>query len=180
MTMKRRGRPPKTGNLFQDNGRNLSSVRKEEPDPEGPVLPETLPEPAQAAGGRRLFGAAPDSDGSGGGGGQQPPVPNNASPFQDPDQSVSAILKRVMTEPAAPEFQKTEDRMMTNAELLARSLIYDALKGDRDAREKVLDRLEGKPIRGQPVFAPDTSLEEQIDRLGVAALNDLAEGEDGT
>jgi hypothetical protein len=49
-----------------------------------------------------------------------------------------------------------------------------ALLGQKDARDAVLDRLEGKAIRGQAVQAPDNTLDEQLDRASIDAINRLA------
>lgn len=62
-------------------------------------------------------------------------------------------------------------------ELLARLLVERALLGNQFAIEAVLDRVEGKAVRGQAAAQVDNSIEEQIGRAEVAALNALSDKE---
>lgn len=68
---------------------------------------------------------------------------------------------------------------MSNAEVLMRGILRDALKGDKAAREILLDRAEGKAVRGQVVQSADTTVEDQIDAAALALLNGLAEPDKG-
>lgn len=83
-------------------------------------------------------------------------------------------------EDAAEEFQEkyVGQGRMKNLEILARGLVQDALNGDKNTRELVIDRIEGKAVRAAQVQPPDTTLEDQLDRASVAALNELAEQKD--
>lgn len=67
---------------------------------------------------------------------------------------------------------------MTNAEVLARNILNDALAGDKAAREMIVDRVEGKAVRGEKVQTADTTVEDQIGEAEVALLNGLAGGPD--
>jgi hypothetical protein len=87
---------------------------------------------------------------------------------------MSDLLKEMLLEPADAEFQKVEGRVLTNMEVLAAGIMVDALRGGRDARDAILNRVEGKPGQAAQTQAPDTALEEQLDKLGIEALNDLA------
>jgi hypothetical protein len=94
------------------------------------------------------------------------------------DARLSDILRRNLAEPADPEFQTDDANVQTNMEVLAATLMRDALRGDKAAREQLLNRVDGRPSVAEPVKAGDSRLEEQLDHLGVAALNDLANVEE--
>lgn len=65
---------------------------------------------------------------------------------------------------------------MSNAEVLARKLLSKALFEDKVAMEMVADRIEGKAVRAAQVNAVDKTVEDQLDRLDNARLDDLAKG----
>lgn len=65
---------------------------------------------------------------------------------------------------------------MTNAEALARKLLDRALREDKVAMEMVADRIEGKAVRAAQVNAVDKTVEDQLDHLDNARLDDLAKG----
>jgi hypothetical protein len=91
----------------------------------------------------------------------------------------SRVLRRILTEVAADEFQDdptvnpSQRRNLTNAEVLARRLIYKACQGRDAAMEAVFDRVEGKPGRTATQKGSDDHINEQIDQTLVNDLNKL-------
>lgn len=76
------------------------------------------------------------------------------------------MLRRIALEIAAPEHQDRTGPPLTNLELLARRVFREALSsnmGSQRAREMIVERLEGKAIRGEKPPQPDTGLEGQLD-----------------
>lgn len=66
---------------------------------------------------------------------------------------------------------------MTNLEALARKLWAEALDsgmGSQRARDQLVERLEGKAVRGEKPATPDTTLTEQLDRTEAELINSLA------
>jgi hypothetical protein len=62
---------------------------------------------------------------------------------------------------------------MTKAEVLARSILDRAMDGNQQAQELVIDRVEGKAGKASDIKPPDTTIEDQIGRAEVEALNAL-------
>lgn len=89
------------------------------------------------------------------------------------------MFKRLLAEVASPKFQTNEAAVLTNADVLARGILEDAMAGDKAAREIVLDRVEGKAVRGQTIQSADTTVEDQITEAEVALLNNLAKPDKG-
>jgi hypothetical protein len=76
---------------------------------------------------------------------------------------------------AAEMFQEG-DRQITNLEALARMVWNDGLSqrmGSQRTREMIVERLEGKAVRGEKVNLPDTSLDDQLDRTEAELINAL-------
>jgi len=65
---------------------------------------------------------------------------------------------------------------MTNLEALARRVFDEALSrnlGSQRARELIVERLEGKAVRGDKPVTPDTTLEDQLERTEADLINSL-------
>lgn len=176
------GRPPKHMGLSTPMRRlvdddSLQDLRQETPQSEEPVLLPARGGNPPEAGSLRVFGTADDHHV---GGRNRKPVESTVSyragqtVSPDTDLRISPLLKRIMAETAADEFQDDGTRM-TNLEVLVRKLVDRALNENQFAMETVLDRFEGKPVRANQVQVADTALEEQIDRASVDALNSLLE-----
>ncbi len=181
---RRAGRPPQHVGLATPmnlkkvaNGLELQNLRGEEPKQEGPVLPATRASYPKAVRGSGIFGAASHNDPERPAKTLSPPVlDNSGGSAEDESLSFTAYLKKVAME-IAPEDYQDADSEMTGLELLARKVFYAALSdnmGAQRARELVVERLEGKAVRAAQVQTPDTTIEDQIDRAAVAALNELA------
>jgi hypothetical protein len=66
---------------------------------------------------------------------------------------------------------------MTNLEALARRVFDEALTaalGSQRAREMIVERLEGKAVRGEKPNLPDTNLDDQLDRTEADLINALS------
>lgn len=99
--------------------------------------------------------------------------PSQVAPAGDTEQRISILVKRILREVAGREHQDGGSRR-TNAEALTRLLMNRALEGNQFAIEAVLDRAEGKPVKGVTISTPDLSVEDMISQQEVALLNDLA------
>lgn len=166
----KRGRPPKSLRLDplkgNQSGEGLSDVRSPTPKREESVLQTP---PAGKAPGNETVGVFANVEGpNGSGAGQPSTLPS------DPDIRLSILIRRILAEPAAPEFQDMDGVILTNAEKLARILVNKALADENQfAIEAVLDRAEGKPVKGQQVMMPDMTVEDMISNQEVALLNAL-------
>lgn len=154
------------------DGSDLRSMLPPERVDQGQVLPH--PQPAEtsrdATGG--VFAVPSDPTDP------VPAAPGNR--LDDAELNLTVLLRQILMEDAAEEFQEkyVGQGRMKNLEILARGLVQDALNGDKNTRELVIDRIEGKAVRAAQVQPPDTTLEDQLDRASVAALNELAEQKD--
>lgn len=183
---RRPGRPPKNIGLAPlgkvVNGPALRSLQSPPAKSKEPVLPPAHQNETPGNGRLGVFGTAGSIDG---GRSESTPVLSTVSNLQGTEtptletleEPLAAIFKRLLQETAAPGFQESGVRMR-NAEVLARTLMNRALEGNQFAIEVVLDRAEGKAVRGSPVAQVDTQLEEQIGRAEVAALNELTKTKD--
>lgn len=147
-----------------DHGGALRNLRTPEQQPEGSVLSEAQPQNAPADGKLGLFAAGETST--------DRPSTRRIGTVADLELNLTALLKSILLEDAVDAYQES-DRTMTNLEVIARGMVADAMRGGGAARELVIDRVEGKAVRAAQVTPPDTSLEEQIDRSSVEALNAL-------
>lgn len=84
---------------------------------------------------------------------------------------MGTLFKRLLREAAPVEYQIEDGRLVTSAEVLAKRILADALRGDRNMRDLVVAYTEGKPGTKQEQKVADTSIEDQIDRAAVAHLN---------
>jgi hypothetical protein len=92
----------------------------------------------------------------------------------DGGESIAAILRRLLTEPAKAEFQDVDDgRILSNAEVLARKLMDRALRGDEKVQGIVIDRVEGKAGRAADPKTGDDGLLADLAALDVSEINDL-------
>lgn len=95
----------------------------------------------------------------------------------DSEQRISILVKRILMEVANKTHQDGGSRR-TNAEALTRLLVNRALEGNQFAIEAVLDRAEGKPVKGATISTPDMSIEEMISQQEIALLNGLTTTKD--
>lgn len=172
------GRPPKHKGLTPEvsDESELRSVRGEERQPERPVLPDAQAREAGRNGEVRLFGTSQGKDTGGGQGNLAPAVLNPPSPVSDGELSFTDLLKQVLKEIAPSEYQDGT-RIKTKAEIIAAKVVEVAMgntTGSMRARELIVERIEGKAQRANPVSTPDTTLEDQIDKTALAMLNELA------
>lgn len=165
----RRHRKPILPELKVENGDELRSVPAAEPEPQGPVLPEAQPREAPRNASIGIFG--PGAEGTP----VQPPGRRDIDPT---DAGLTELLKKILREDAPANYQDDPTRRISSLEVIARGMVSDAMKGDKTMREMVVERVEGKAVRAAQVTPPDSSLEEQIDRAAIAALNELAEPKD--
>lgn len=61
-----------------------------------------------------------------------------------------------------------------NIEVLARTIWLAAKVGNQKAQEIIVERLEGKAVRGEKPATPDTTLNEQLERTEADLINSLA------
>jgi hypothetical protein len=148
-----------------ENGDELRSVPTAEPEPQGSVLLATQPGEAPRDASIGVFGPGAEVT---------PVTPPGRRDVDSTDASLTELLKTILREDAIAAFQDDPARRLTNLEVLARGMVNDALGGDRTMREMVVERVEGKAIRAAQVTPADSSLEDQLDRASIAALNDLA------
>jgi hypothetical protein len=173
------GRPPKYLGLTPplqravDNDA-LQGMRAPVERPQEPVLPEAREDDAQADGEVGVFAAPDDPDPGRHTKAVKPSIPGVAGP--EGELRVAVLIRRILSEVAADSYQEAGSNM-SNAEVLTRQLVDEALKGKQFAIEAVLDRYEGKPVRANQVQTPDLTIEEQIDRQSVSLLNKMAEGQ---
>lgn len=177
------GRPPKHTGLATPaslkkvvaNGSELQDLRASNGQPEEPVLQAVLEESAPQARTRGVFGAADPDDGGRRAEAQQRAVPNAPGrATQDGELRLANLFKSLLNEVCDPAFGREYGAGLTNAEVLARRILNDALSGDKAARELVIDRVEGKAVRGEKVQSSDTTVEDQVDEATVALLNGLS------
>lgn len=166
----KRGRPPKSLTLDplkgKSGGESLPDVRSPASQREESVLQSAPPGKAPRDEAVGVFAA---DEGTNRGGGSEPREVSG-----DPDIRLSILIRRVLAEHAADEFQDLDGVRMTNAEKLARILVNKAIADENQfAIEAVLDRAEGKPVKGQQVQMPDMTVEEMISQQEVALLNNL-------
>jgi hypothetical protein len=143
--------------------------------PDGPLLPDAQAEPLAGDGTLGVFAAPRDLDrGRGEPADQQAAFPDSPGRIGEvTDLKLSDLLKKLLDEVADDEFQDRPGSRMLVKEALARMLMERALGGNQFAIEAVLDRVEGKAVRGQQAAQVDNAIEEQIDRAAVASLNSL-------
>jgi hypothetical protein len=139
-----------------------------------PVLPPAQPVRVEQAQEVRVFPTAPTDSAAGGETNGQQILDLSRRLDLDPELRLSDLLRKLLKEVAAPGFQYANSRM-TNAEVLARQLLNRALEGNAGAQEMVIDRVEGKAVRANPVQSTDTTIDDQLDALDKQNLNDLVE-----
>lgn len=171
------GRPPKKiglAPLEKVDGSTLRDLRHSNANPEGSVLPETREAHSEAARTLGVFRAARGVDGGRAESASQPSAVPDVSGDEAAgvEEPIASIFKRLLQETAAPQFQENGTRWR-NAEVLARTILNRALQENQAAIDIVLDRAEGKAVRGTPVAQTDTTIEDQIDRASVEQLNKL-------
>lgn len=91
------------------------------------------------------------------------------------------MLKQIGLEMADPAVTSEYDRPMTNLEALARRLWMHALlggMGSQRTQEMLVERLEGKAVRGEKPPTTDTTLTEQLDRTEADFINALIPKDD--
>lgn len=182
MGYRKAGRPPKHIGLGSplekvSDGTELRDLRNEEPKPEGPVLQEAPKDGASQARKGRIFGAV-DGDNRGRNSEALAPAvldPPGRPASDDVDVTFTQFLKKVAVELADARHQ-THDTKMMNLEVLARLSWEEALSrnfGSQRVREMIIERLEGKAVKGEKPPVPDTTVEEQIERSEVELINAL-------
>jgi hypothetical protein len=67
-------------------------------------------------------------------------------------------------------------RAATNAEMLGAVVMREAHAGKQWAIELIRDQTEGKPVRAAQVNNSDGEVEDMLDRVSQARLNDIAKG----
>lgn len=179
------GRPRKAVGLSQPSlkqvpdGVTLRDMRQPSERHAGSVLPDPRPSAPAAPGVDRVFAAPGNLDGGRPATTDQPQAIPDAAPRTQPDDDLGLTgwLRQIIREVAADEHQEVSNgRLMTNAEALARKLLDRALREDKVAMEMVADRIEGKAVRAAQVNAVDKTVEDQLDHLDNARLDDLAKG----
>lgn len=154
--------PPLKGGA---DGPELRNMREAESNGQGSVLPSTRE--GQAAGNEPVGIFGPQA--------QTNPVESSARPVDLNEVTLTALLRRILQEPATKDRQDDPTRTMTNLEVIARGMVADAANGDKTMRELIVDRIEGKAVRAAQVQPIDTSLEEQLDKAAITELNKLTE-----
>jgi hypothetical protein len=93
----------------------------------------------------------------------------------DGDQSIAALLRGLLTEPAGRVSGRVchEGRVLTNAEILARRLLDRALRNDEKVQNLVIDRVEGKAGRAADPKQGDDALLADLADMDVGEINDL-------
>lgn len=168
MAEKKRGRPPKSLRFdpLKDvkRGNELQGVRSPAQKQKESVLPDPPERNASANEGVGVFAKPSIADSGRANQSQQ------VSP--DSDLRLSLLIRKVLAEVAADKYQDTDGVVFSNAEKIARILVDRALSENQFAIEAVLDRAEGKPVKGQQVSMPDMTVEEMISQQEVALLNE--------
>lgn len=149
------------------NEPQLPSVRPAEPKPEGSVLPDPRQAEDSGNGSGGIFGPEADKP--------TDRVEPSARSSESTDANLTDLLKQVLLEMAGPKYQEAIGRPISNLEVIARGMVDDAMRGDKQMREMVIERVEGKAVRAAQVQPADTTLEEQLDRASINALNEMAE-----
>lgn len=167
MSEKKRGRPPKSLRLDPlkevKRGTELRNVRDTAQEQKESVL--QTPSQSQAPRNETVGVFAKPADSNSGRGSGPSNIP------LDSDIRLSILIRKILAEPAADEFQDGDGPRLSNAESLARLLVRRALSENQFAIEAVLDRAEGKPVKGQTVSLPDMTVEDMISQQEVALLN---------
>lgn len=86
------------------------------------------------------------------------------------------MMKKIGLEMADPSLTREYDHPMTNLEALVRRLWTHAIIGGMGSQATaalVVERLEGKAVRGEKPSQPDTTLNEQLDRTEADLINSL-------
>lgn len=180
------GRPPKHIGLSTPlnlkkvvDGNSLRNMRASESEQEGSVLSDTRKEDAPPSRLDRVFGTARSDDG------QRTPTPIEAEVLDTPGRIEQAaelkltdVLKSIGMEQVDPVVAREYGKPVTNLEALAHRIWNEALgtaMGSQRAREMIVERLEGKAVRGEKPAVPDTTLNEQLDRTETDLINSLKE-----
>lgn len=154
------------------DGTTLRDLQAGESVGEGSVLPNPQPADAPADAKDRIFTVSPEPA-------ESTPANVGTGNLADAELNLDLLLKQILLEEAAEEFQEEgSNTRMKGIEILARGLIDDALRGDKNTRALVIERIGGKAVRAAQVQPPDTTLEDQLDRASVEALNSLVEKKD--
>lgn len=158
--------------LIGGETKKMRAVLPEGP-PDSPVLPETCSGGATPSREVRVFAAIEDVNGI-----CPESVPGSPGVSDDLESEIklSILLRRRLAE-KAPASMLTPGELSrggaTYAEVLSRVLVEKAADGNQFALEAVMDRVEGKPTKAVPNKADDSVLNEQLDAIGVAALNEM-------
>lgn len=151
----------------------LRGVRGETPVEERAVLPASRESGAGEAGAVRIPGA--DS------GGEAVSDASRSSGGDAFSAQLSRVLKRLLGE-RAPAIDGIRQSALggwpTNAEALAAVIQGAALEGKQWACEFWRDMAEGKPVRAAQQDNSELEVENQLDRVSLAALNRLSEKKD--
>jgi hypothetical protein len=160
------------------NVKKLRNVRGESEVEEGTVLQEARSPGSGEAREGRLSPAAGSADAGRGGGGESPTVSDAAGGASSEAFSaqLSRVLKRLLGE-KAPAIEGVFGNV-TNAEALAAVIQAAALSGKQWACEFWRDMAEGKPVRAAQQDNSEMEVEDQLDRVSLAALNRMAEKKD--
>lgn len=152
------------------NGDDVRAVQPEDHVQKGPVLPEARSGSPERAGRSRLFAAAGNRDNRRSRKAVETRVPDGL----DFDGSVKDELNRLLKLPIAV-LKETPDPDTTSAgAMLARVLLKKAvLDENQNAITEVLDRIEGKAVKGATNKPNNNSLQEQIG-FSLNSLNELS------
>ena len=154
-------------------GKKLRSVRRTAGKPERQVLPAARPAGAGETGAVRVPGADGGDDGQRADESVQPEVSDRGG---ETGTQLSRVLKRLLGETAPTELMGAVglSRVATNAEAVAAVVMREALAGKQWAVEMVRDQTEGKPVRAAQINSNEAEIEDQLDRVSTAALNQIA------
>lgn len=176
------GRPRKHVGLAIDSLRKVADredVREVQAAGEkrGAVLSESRDRDADPDGSGRVFAAAQPANS----GRISEVVPASLSHGQDStpeslEVGFTLLLRNILREIAAPKHQD-RDTTMTNLEVLTRRMVEDSMMGNMGshrAREFIIERLEGKAVRGEKPAVSDTTLDDQLSEAEAVLLNSFS------
>lgn len=160
------------------DGDALRNLQTSEQVEEGSILPHSREADAPEDRSLRVFGTARGDDGKRPAPAVEATVPDVARGVeQAAELRLTDLLRKVGVETAERSAGgDLSDRPITNLEALARRLWLEALgtaMGSQRAREMIVERLEGKAVRGDKPATPDTALNEQLERNEIDIINSL-------
>lgn len=99
----------------------------------------------------------------------------NAEEIRNVNRTFTDLLWKIARETAAPMYQEG-DEPVTNLEALARAVFDTALRNglqSQQARNLVVERLEGKAVRGERPSVADTVVDDALDNAEAALIESL-------